>query len=39
MAKKNTWQKDRNAKKRKKFVDDVKELGEKLGQAPDKTFA
>ena len=34
MAKSNKWQKDRNAKKRQKFVDDVKELGEKLGHDP-----
>ena len=34
MAKNNKWQKDRNAKKRQKFVEDVKELGEKLGHDP-----
>ena len=34
MAKKNTPKKDRNAKRRKKFVDDVKELSEKLGRDP-----
>ena len=34
MTKKNTPKKDRNAKRRKKFVDDVKELSEKLGRDP-----
>ena len=34
MVKKIHRKRDRNAKKRKKFVDDVKELSEKLGRDP-----